>query len=198
MAENRNRQAGFTLLEMLVALVVLGFLMVGLTEGTRFGFRAWKHQADTVAAHDQFDAVDRALRQLLNQATIRRSDARDRLSFTGQLPLAVGLATRRAEMELLVDKEHRLILRWTSLRHEIALKSPGSPADTIMATGLGRLAIDYWRESDASTGAPAGWSDAWIGDNQPRLVKLTLVFANDDARRWPPIVIAPAAIGPGG
>ena len=34
MAENRNRQAGFTLLEMLVALVVLGFLMVGLTEGS--------------------------------------------------------------------------------------------------------------------------------------------------------------------
>ena len=46
---------------------VLGLLMVGLTEGSRFGFLAFKHQSDAISAHDQFDAVDRTLRQLLAQ-----------------------------------------------------------------------------------------------------------------------------------
>jgi general secretion pathway protein J len=197
MAEH-SRAAGFTLLEMLVALVVLGFLMVGLTEGTRFGFKAWKHQADAIAAHDQFDAVDRALRQLLTQANLRESEERGSLAFTGQLPLSVGLATRRADMQLLVDKEHRLILRWTSLRHEVSLEAPQKPTDTVLVGGLDRLDIAFWREADATTGEPAGWTNTWGGDRQPRLLRLTLQFPDNQNRRWPPIVVAPAAIGPGG
>ena len=92
--------SGFTLLEMLVALVVLGFLMVGLTQGSRFGIQAWRHQADMIAAHDQFDSIDRTLRQLLSQAELRESDERGVLTFAGQLPVAVGLTVRRAEMQL--------------------------------------------------------------------------------------------------
>jgi general secretion pathway protein J len=193
-----HRQSGFTLLEMLVALVVLGFLMVGLTEGTRFGFKAWKHQADAIAAHEQFDAVDRALRQLLTQANLRESEERGSLAFTGQLPLSVGLVTRRADMQLLVDKDHRLILRWSSLRHEVSLEAPQKPTDTVLIAGLDRLDIAFWHEADTTTGEPAGWTNAWGGDSQPRLLKLTLQFPEGQSRRWPPIVVAPAAIGPGG
>lgn len=201
MAESRRkhrRQSGFTLLEMLVALVVLGFLMVGLTEGSRFGFQAWHRQADAIAAHDQFDAVDRTLRQLLTQVALRESDTPDTLTFIGQLPAAVGLATRRAEMQLLVDQKHRLILRWISRPHEISLEPAQQPTDTALIAGLDRLDIAYWREADATTGEPAGWTAEWGGTNQPRLLKLTLLFPDGDSRRWPPIVIAPSAIGPGG
>ncbi|MDB5395021.1 MAG: gspJ [Rhodospirillales bacterium] len=197
MVEHRP-QAGFTLLEMLVALVVLGLLMVGLTEGSRFGFQAWRHQANTIAAHDQFDAVDRALRQLVTQAALHESDERGALAFTGQLPLAVGLATRRADMQLLVDRQHRLILRWTSLPHEISLELQQKRIDTVLMPGLDRLDIAYWRETDATTGEPAGWAAEWDGVRQPHLLKLTLVFPDGDSRRWPPIVIAPSALGPGG
>ena len=199
--KNRKLRAlspGFTLLEMLVALVVLGFLMVGLTEGSRFGFQAWKHQADAIAAHDQFEAVDRTLRQLLTQVSLRESDIPGTLTFTGQLPQAVGLATRRADMQLLTDKRHRLILRWTSQPHEVSLVPEQTPTDTVMMTGLDRLDIAYWREADATTGDPAGWTGEWGGPNQPRLLKLTLLFPAGDSRRWPPIIVAPTAIGPSG
>lgn len=200
MAEARHDrgEAGFTLLELLVALVVLGFLMVGLTEGTRFGLRAWNHQADMIEAHDQLDAVDRTLRQLLTQAALRQSDRPDMLSFTGQLPAAVGLATRRADMQLLVDKQHRLVLRWSPQPHEFSLKPPEEPTATPIIPGVERLEIAYWQEGDRSTGEPAAWTGDWNGINQPRLLKLTLVFPAGDRRRWPPIVIAPSALGPGG
>ena len=46
----RYRQTGFTLLEMLVVLVVLGFLMVGLTQGVRAGLALWDAQSRRVGA----------------------------------------------------------------------------------------------------------------------------------------------------
>ncbi len=196
MAERNPR--GFTLLEMLVALTVLGLLMVGLTEGSRFGFQAFRHQADAIAAHDQFDAVDRTLRQLLAQVSLRESDSTDQLTFTGQLPLSVELATRRADMKLLVDQEHRLILRWTARPHEISLEAEQAPTDTVLVSGLDHLDIAYWKAADRTTGEPADWTSEWGGINQPRLLKLTLVFPDKDGRKWPPIVVAPAGIGPSG
>jgi general secretion pathway protein J len=177
---------------------VLGLLMVGLAEGSRFGFQAFRHQSAAISAHDQFDAVDRTLRQLLAQVSLRESDTDQELTFTGQLPLSVGLATRRADMKLLIDKKHRLILRWMSRAHEISLEPDQKPTDTVLVTGLARFDIAYWKEADRTTGEPAGWTDAWGGMNQPRLLRLTLTFPPGDGREWPPIVVAPAAIGPSG
>src|ERR1700753_1633933 len=108
----RMANRGFTLLEMIVVVAVMGFLVIGLTEGSRFGLRAYKHQADMIADHDQFDAVDRTLRQLLTQVQMRGGTDAGALSFTGNLPAAVAVGTRRADMDLLVDPDHQLILNW--------------------------------------------------------------------------------------
>jgi prepilin-type N-terminal cleavage/methylation domain-containing protein len=40
----RRRQGGFTLLEVLISLVILGFLLVGLTYGLRAGLALWAAQ----------------------------------------------------------------------------------------------------------------------------------------------------------
>src|SRR3569623_560709 len=105
----RRTEAGFTMLEMVVVVAVMGFLMVGLAEGQRFGFRAWKHQSDMIADHDQFDAVDRTLRQLLTHVEMQPGTDPGTLSFTGILPAAVALGTRRADMDLMIDPDHQLI-----------------------------------------------------------------------------------------
>ena len=51
-----GRQSGFTLLEMLVVLVVLGFLMVGLTQGVRAGLTMWGAQTRRVGETADLDA----------------------------------------------------------------------------------------------------------------------------------------------
>ena len=61
-----GQQSGFTLLEMLVALVVLGFLMVGLTQGVRAGLTMWGAQARRVGETADLDAGARVLRRLLS------------------------------------------------------------------------------------------------------------------------------------
>ena len=60
-----KRAAGFTLLEVLVALVVFGLLMAGLSQGVRVGLRAWSMQARQSAQWSDLDAVDRTLRGLI-------------------------------------------------------------------------------------------------------------------------------------
>ena len=40
-----KQDSGFTLMETLVALVVLGFIVAGLAQGLRFGLVAWDRQA---------------------------------------------------------------------------------------------------------------------------------------------------------
>ena len=47
--DGRPSDAGFTLLEIMVALVVFGLLVLGLGQGVDFGLRAWGRQTGGVA-----------------------------------------------------------------------------------------------------------------------------------------------------
>src|SRR5437868_3003631 len=58
------RQGGFTLLEMLVALTVLGFLMVGLNEGVRTGLGIWRTQTRQISGMAELDSTARLMRSL--------------------------------------------------------------------------------------------------------------------------------------
>src|ERR1051326_567357 len=60
-----RHQRGFTLLEMLVALTVLGFLMVGLNEGVRTGLGMWSREARQIGSIAELDSTARILRSLL-------------------------------------------------------------------------------------------------------------------------------------
>ncbi|MFC7544367.1 prepilin-type N-terminal cleavage/methylation domain-containing protein [Siccirubricoccus deserti] len=59
------RGKGFTLVEVLAALVVLGLVVGGLAQGMRFGLQAWDRAASLIEAGDTLDAVDRTLRHLV-------------------------------------------------------------------------------------------------------------------------------------
>ncbi|WP_457836108.1 PulJ/GspJ family protein, partial [Staphylococcus aureus] len=61
-------ERGFTLLEILVALVVLGFLLAGLAQGTRFGLQAWGMQTRNVLRQADMDGTYRVLRAMVEAA----------------------------------------------------------------------------------------------------------------------------------
>ena len=70
-----TRQSGFTLLEMLVALVVLGFLVLGLAQGVRTGLALWAAQNRRMSETGELDSVARVEVMRGSGSTLYGSDA---------------------------------------------------------------------------------------------------------------------------
>jgi general secretion pathway protein J len=188
-----TRQNGFTLLEVLVTLVVFSLMLAGLTQGVHYGLQAWQMQVRIGSRASDLDAVDRALRHMIDvmdpgdgadPAPI--TAAPDRLAFITMLPDSVGiLSAQRIEATLLIDPSHRLVLRWRPWLHARRLRPPPEPIDTELIRGISRLELSFWRPT-------VGWVTAWHYPDLPALIRIRVVFPPGDARHWPDIVAAPA------
>jgi general secretion pathway protein J len=183
---------GFALLELLIALTVLGFLLVGLAQGVHFGLLAWASEADLTSGNDDFKTLDNTLRHLIEVAD--PGDDIDPAPFAGNsgrldcitaLPSAFDATTgRRIHATLLVDGDHRLVLRWQPSARTISLRPPSPPTETELLRGVSRIELAFWRPR-------SGWLSTWRSPDLPTLVRVQLHFPARDPRRWPDIVAAP-------
>jgi general secretion pathway protein J len=190
---HRDRQAGFTLLETLVALLVLGFLIAGLVQGLRLGVNAWQMQTRKLAEQGDMDAADRTLRELIArmdpggfspQRPTFAGTARS-FAFTTTLPNAADmLATRQADVTLGVDENHRLELLW--LPHYRNRIGPlPRPDRVVLRQDVDHLEIAYWH-------APkTGWQSEWVERALPKLIRIRVVPIRDVGHQSADIVIAP-------
>lgn len=191
----RAAQSGFTLLEILVALVVLGFLMVGLAQGVQFGLKAWDLQARQVALRSDMDATERVLRNLIAQAdpgefsdpATFKGDS-SKMSFASRLPLpaVTGLPTRSVDVGLGVDARQRLVLRWSPRPHAERLTPEPLPNETVLLERVQRIEISYFK---GGSGKGTGWLKTWNDPDVPLLVRFRLVFPSGDQRHWPEVVV---------
>ncbi len=191
----RAGEGGFTLLEVLVSLVVLALIILGLAQGLRFGMLAFQRQSTTIGRAADLDAVDRTLRGIIEQIDPGNThDAPDirgnaqTVAFTSELPegAAAALATREAEIRILVDRAHRLVLRWVPYRHATPVGSPPQPTDTVLLPQVDRITISYW-----ARGGPAHWLGTWTSPEVPALIRIRLTFPRGSGMTWPDIVAAP-------
>ena len=194
--ERRHARAkGFTLIEVLVALALLGLVLAVLTEGMRLGVRAKQAQAITGTRAADLEATTRALRLLFARAepgepTLPEAifiGTEHAISFVSSLPNGrdVPLA---ADVSLSVSSDRRLELRWRPhVRRWLA--APPPPGSDILLDGVARLDLGYWQSMPGTTGGR--WVSAWQGLEPPRLVRLHIVFPEGDGRHWPDIIVAP-------
>ncbi len=187
----RDREAGFTLLEIIVALVVLGVLFASLSQGVRFGFASWGRQDQALRRGEALSATDRTLRRLIEQmdpgseregATLAgRAHA---MAFIAPLPGGAGASPAPADMRLGVNDGH-LVLSWLPHRHAVRLVPAPPPQTTVLLDGISGIDLGYW--SDGSQ----RWSSSWTNNTLPDLVRIRIVFGEHDPRHWPDIVEAP-------
>ncbi len=119
-----RRDDGFTLLEIIVAVVVMGFVLAGLAQAAKFGITAWSVQARIAEQAATMERVERVLRTVVEQAAPPMSA--DDKTFTGlehRMTLITRLPSqpvtdpvRRAQVALGVDEKDRLLLRWRRRR----------------------------------------------------------------------------------
>lgn len=190
-ATEQGSAAGFTLLELLVALVVVGFILVGLTQGMHFSLLAWGTETRLASRNTDLDTFDTMLRHVIEGAD-PGSDldpapfigSSDRLGCITALPSAGPTPHRRIQAILMVDGQHRLILRWRPYVHATPLKPRPAPVDTELLNDVARLRLAYWQPG-------GGWVSAWQSSDLPTLVRVRVSFVNGDSRHWPDIVAAP-------
>lgn len=183
------RHGGFTLLEILVVLVVLGLLMAALAGGIDFGLRSWQGQSRVIDRSADLQTSDDAIRRLVAQADpgldVPRADLdgdAHQLSFTTRLPDGAG-GERAVHVALGVDASHRLVLTWSPAPYARRLTPPPSARQEVLLNDVAGLDVSYE--------GPAGWVQAWSGTTLPTLVRLRLGFPAGSGRSWPDIIAAP-------
>jgi len=192
-APANRHPSGFTLIEVVIALTVLGFLFVGLAQGVRFGLAAWSAETRRTVGEDDFRALDNTLRHViegidpgddLNPARlVATSDSMDCITLLPYASSATPSHQMRATLK--VDASHRLVLRWWPSLHARRLPpQPPAPTETELLRGVSRIELSFWR-----TGG--NWVSSWQSADLPALVRVRLQFPRGDPRHWPDIVAAP-------
>jgi general secretion pathway protein J len=202
-----NSKAGFTLVELLVALTLFGFLSLALLGGLRFGTRAWEAAEQSSDRINNTTAVRGLLQRQLEQSEIPTPEKSDEprqniflgstssLEFSATAPGYVGYGGL-TDFKLELTEDDGLVLSWRVNRPE---EDPERGYDNdlqeeterrrVLLSDVESLTMRYYgrhlRDDQAT------WYDNWTEDGLlPQLVEVTIVFAEGDRRSWPPLVIS--------
>lgn len=186
---------GFSLLELVIALALLGFIAVAMTDGIRFGARAWEASEQKVESVERLQGAQNLLRSLLQRALPRELDpafaidldlfrgTATALTFTANAPSAFG-AEGLTRFELRVEGEaaaQRLMLSWQG-----ATSAAPAKARELLA-GAERIDIAYATRDQSGV---FRWSDSWSDQSgAPALVMIRASFPARSNRRWPPLIV---------
>ncbi len=176
------------MLELLAALVVLGFIMSGLAGTTQLALASIRSQTTFLQRHQDLQPVDQLLRHLVagmvlpgNPRQSGLAGAGDSLTCITKLPDDDG-PPLRINAVLATDARHRLVLNWTPRWHAQPLSPQPAPASEILLQRVDRVEFSYLSP------AGDGWLSAWSRTDLPALIRIRLVFPAGDPRHWPPII----------
>ena len=206
----RGGEAGFTLMELLVSITLLGLLGILMVGGFSFGVRVWERTESAAQDQSRVAAVQALLRRQVAQMQplqVRGTDRRqrlaidakpDRLTFVGAVPEYLGRGGYHLislETEI-ADGGSSLVMRWepfTRSRPGLALSDEAHKE--VLLAGIEELRFKYLGKDQR--GASTGWIAAWPDVARlPELVEIRAVFDESREERWP-ILSAAVVTGAG-
>ena len=206
-----KRQRGFTLLEILIAMTLLGLLMAMLFGGLRLGTRAWEASDVRSADLARLEAVQGFIRRALTGAypllTTGDDDAKRKMTFTGGAEAVAFTALMPAHfgvggfytITLAVEDgavDRRLVFRRQLFQSGAEESSPPPAAgadeekEKVLLEGILKAEFSYFGIADNDE--RPSWQDEWQDQKSlPDLVRLSVTFADRDEGAWPDLVVAP-------
>lgn len=208
MTSTRAADSGFGLLEMIVALAVLGLLTVLLAGSLQFGARLWDAQDRRLATSAGTDAVHTVLRAMIQNAQPLplvalgpRGAASyllggpDSLDMVTEMPDGIGRAGY-CDVALVLERDGRLALRWRRHARDARVAAAQPVAESELLRNVAAVELAYFvRATDQQ---PAHWESRWTRPSaMPDLIRVRVRFRPGDRRVWNDVVVSPAIGAPG-
>ena len=193
-------QSGFTLVELIIALLILSFVMLLCANGFKFSTRVWDVVNTQSEELDSLQAVQGFLRKSISLALIndRANDDEEEiqqtvfigngkeLRYVSYSP-QYGVDDYLYKYELFLDRENNnLSLVYQPYNLQININKQDQKS--ILISGVKDISIEYFSGFDTED-SNNGWLTGW--NNQftlPLLIKIKLIF-QDEKVIWPELVI---------
>ena len=200
------KQRGFTLLELLIAITLLGMILVLLFGGLRLGVRSWDTSQRQVDSLNSVRSVENFLRRELGLAypyfwksgpvqRVAFLGERNKLSFVAQLPSRIGgggLYAISVELEQL-DKVKRIVWHHTPISSQMQdFTTLAQTSEMVLVaselSGVEDIWLTYFGQENES--AAPRWMDRWENSTRlPMLIRIQVRFSK--GTEWPDFVVAP-------
>jgi general secretion pathway protein J len=198
----RDGEAGFTLVELLVALALFSLLCSLLFGNVRFGMKAWQSGAAHAEQIDHTMVVQGLFRRMIEEAYplfITDDPTHPHIDFNGRekslefisfAPTAAGLGARYRFIVTTDQRDARTDLVMIS-RRELAIAADSSTSTrTDLLTDVEGVEFSYF--GMASSDQAALWHTSWLQQSaMPQLVRIRARLHPGDPRPWPDLLVAP-------
>jgi general secretion pathway protein J len=197
-----DREAGFTLVELLVALALFSLLVTLLFDNVRGGVQAWRHGSQYAEDLGRRANVQDSLRRLIgnlypmavaDSGGVPRIDfegSNEFISFLGSAPIVVSAGGQFRYKVFIEQQQGRMDLVMSATP---ALADPGdasAPTKAVLMADIAQAEFTYF--GDAPNERRLRWQDGWrLRADIPKLVRVRVSFRSEDARSWPELLIAP-------
>jgi general secretion pathway protein J len=213
----RAAEHGFTLLELLAAITLLGLLMAALFGGLRLGTRVWQTADARLEGSMRTQVVQDFIRQRLAETLplemgpLELADAAvaepvfvgtvEAVRFASLLPEHLGAGVYLMELALAeagdADATGDLVLRWRPFEPDDPTAEEVEPEGRVLLENIEALELSYFGSGDSAQ--PPDWWQAWEGQPElPRLIRLRVGFPENDGRQWPELIVQPMVDRPAG
>lgn len=201
--------AGFTLLELLISITLLGFILVLLFGGLRLGVRSWDAVQQKVDVLNSVRSIESFLRREMEMTHPYRWKGalgqplaflgeRHKISFVAQLPGRIGTGGLYAvSLELEQNAVgQRLVWRHTpitSTMRDFSVLTQAS--EMVLASSELNSIDDIWLTYFGSAGDSTvpTWMDRWDSKTSlPALIRIQVKFAT--GAEWPDFIVAPRLV----
>jgi general secretion pathway protein J len=207
----QGRPRGFTLIEVMITLTLLGFILLMVFSVFRLGLAAWEKGESAKEKYQTMRVISQMIgRQVKSMVPYRiktRKSEGDYLAFQGKAQSlrfvsAFPLKSRRPEGLVYAIYEFReegreggrlVFYEQRVLNRDFVEEDPKPETGISLFEGISSVRFEYYREESPEKNRVGGWSEEWDAKEErelPRAVRLTLVQRKGkEAKEEFPIVI---------